>query len=172
MLPFSSSATYSSIFPMMNLCQHQTVPVCRSRHASTNSRAPHLPLPDVSGSSCYPRVLLLRIASVSRSPPSIFQLSHFFFFRVHSVGFSPPHQIFIEGETAQAGWARALSSPPSLLIRLPTHPALNLADSLALCSLPQEGSISGLDTSKILVVIQTVESINNDFWYFRQQKKM
>lgn len=122
-------------------------PVRRSRHASTNSRAPVSPSQTSRGVAAIPAFLLSRMASVSRSPPSIFQLSHIYLFIFRSVGFSPPHQIFIEGETAQAGWARALP-PPSLLIRLPNLPALNLADSLALSALPQEGSISGLDTSK------------------------
>ena len=74
----------------------------------------HVPAPVFSQTS--PRVAARVLAVVSRSEH--FHLSHFF--RVHGAGFSPLHQIFIEGETGEAGSARALLSDfhPSLQIAL------------------------------------------------------
>lgn len=65
-----------------------------------------LPLPDVSQSGSSPFVLLLDGCGKPLSSKH-FQLSHFF--RVHGAGFSPLHQIFIEGETGDAGFATCLS---------------------------------------------------------------
>lgn len=104
-------------------------PVCRPCHASTHSRVLSLPLPpppDVSLRDSSPCVLL-RDGCCKPLSSERFQLSHFF--RVHGAGFSPLHQIFIEGETGEAGSPRALLSSTHLtsipLFRCP----LNLSSS-------------------------------------------
>lgn len=104
-------------------------PVSRPCHASTHSHVISLPLPPTSLSSSPPCILLLDGCCKPLSSEH-FQLSHFF--RVHGAGFSPLHQIFIEGETGEAGLPRAfLSSTHLTYIPLFKCP-LNLPLSLSL----------------------------------------
>lgn len=108
----------------------QSVDPAMLLHTHVCSLFPCLPPPpDVSLRGSSPCVLL-RDGCCKPLSSERFQLSHFF--RVHGAGFSPLHQIFIEGETGEAGSPRALLSSTHLtsipLFRCP----LNLPDSLAL----------------------------------------
>lgn len=99
---------------------------------------------------------------VSRSPLSIFQLSHFF--RVHSVGFSPPASNIHRGRggRTRAGWARALAAVLADPTPSPAAPDSNLpSDSARPSARRNLRFFSGSGAAKISVVIPTLND-NND----------
>lgn len=112
--PFTSSSLCSTLCLIMHVCLHlsfQSVDPAMLLHTHVPPLVSFFLLPDVSQGGRYPFILLLdRFCKLLSS--EYFQLSHFF--RVHSIGFSPQHQIFIVGKMGEAGSSHAPHSSNNL----------------------------------------------------------